>query len=184
MNMHEHSYCHLDTTPKYARKTVWKERKVDGTRPVLIDRVKIMQKTVIDYELQEVPSIKHGTKVIVRTKTRTVPGMRKITSTEEFTVKVKKPVTQMRDEDYRDFETQYRPAVRRVKRIRMIPKVITQSVVEFDTESEVVPTSEWVTKQTMATVKVPPMDIGGNRDPLNGGESNGNCGCFKQQCAC
>lgn len=180
--MHEHSYCHLDTTPKYARKTVWKERKVVGTRPVLIDRVKTMQKTVIDYKLQEVPSIKHGTKVIERTKTRTVPGMRKITSTEEFTVKVKKPVTQMRDEEYRDFETQYRPAVRRVKRIRMIPKVINQSVVEFDTESEVVPTSEWVTKQTMATVKVPP--IGGNFDPLNGGDDKGNCGCFKQQCAC
>jgi len=62
--LHEHSYCHLDTTPKYARKTVWEEKKVAGTRPILVDRPKVMEKTIIDYKLEEVPSIKHGTKVI------------------------------------------------------------------------------------------------------------------------
>jgi len=64
LNLHEHSYCHLDTTPKYARKTVWEEKKVAGTRPILVDRPKVMEKTIIDYKLEEVPSIKHGTKVI------------------------------------------------------------------------------------------------------------------------
>jgi len=47
-----------------------------------------MRKTVIDYKLQEVPSIKHGTRMVQRTKTRTVPGEKKITTMEEFTVKV------------------------------------------------------------------------------------------------
>jgi len=87
-------------------------------------------------------------------------------------VNVQKPVTQMKDEEYEDYETQYRPAVRRVKRIRMVSKVIDQSVVEFDTVSKDVPTSEWVTSSTMAKVKVPMPDK--NMSPT---ENNNNCGC-------
>jgi len=146
LNSHEHSYCHLDTTPKFGKKTIWKERKVEGTRPILVDEVKSMKKTVVDYKIEEVPSIKHGKKMVERTKTRTIPSQREITTTEKFTVKVPKPVTQMKDESYVDFETKFRPAVRRVKKIRMVPKTVASTVVEFETKTEEVPTSEWVTK--------------------------------------
>jgi len=98
--LHEHSYCHLDTTPKYARKTVWEEKKVAGTRPILVDRPKVMEKTIIDYKLQEVPSIKHGTKVIKRTKTRSVPGTKTITELKPFKIMVDKQVTEMKEEEF------------------------------------------------------------------------------------
>lgn len=67
----------------------------------------------------------------------------------------------------------------------MVSRLRNESVVEFDSTSEKVPTSEWVTKQTMAKVKVPQIDDPpiGNKDPL--GANCGDCCCrVMEPCEC
>lgn len=194
-NMHEHSYCHLDTTPKYAKKTVWKERTVTGIRPVLVDNEVEMKKTVIDYKLEMVPSIKHGHRMVERTKTRTVPGTREVTTTEEYQEDEEKQFTRQVPEKYTTFETRTRPAMRQVKRIRFVKKRQMQKVLEHVKSTEQKVVTEWIPRSSMATVKVPianqdrsaassnafPGVAGANMDP---GAAGDDCGCYKQQCDC
>lgn len=63
----------------------------------------------------------------------------------------------------------------------MVPEVVTQDFVEYDTLNEMVPTSKWSTEQTLAMVKVPPIDDGRNDAPLNldvGDLDDPSCPCF------
>jgi len=148
---------------------------------VYVQKKKMMMKSVIDYKIKDVPSIKHGFKTIKRTKTRTVPGTKKITILEEVDYTEVESSVQDVEEEYETKETQYRTGVRRVKRIRMVPEVVTQDFVEYDTQNEMVPTSKWSTKQTKAMVKVPPIDDGRNDAPLNLDPSaldDPSCPCF------
>lgn len=63
----------------------------------------------------------------------------------------------------------------------MVPQISSIDVVEYDTKTESVPTSNWVTDNLMTTQKLPPL----NRDPSSGGDSgSSNCSCFKSACSC
>jgi len=84
----------------------------------------------------------------------------------------------MKEETYTEMQTAYRTGSRQVKKVRMVPKVSTRDVVEYESVLERVPTSEWRTNRSMTTQKLPPV----NRDPLGG--DSGNCSCFKSACSC
>jgi len=192
--MHAHSYCHLDTTPKYARKTVWKEVPVQGTRPVLVDKVKMMKQTVIDYKLQEVPSIKHGTRMVKRTRTRTVPGVKMVATMVPFETIVRRPVSRMVSEPFNTFVTQYDTLERNVTKVRMVPQTVDRNVLETTTTRTPVATPTWTSKKALVTVRVPKSLTPAGRkllaNPLSkvpaagAVAAKGACSCFEAACAC
>jgi len=87
----------------------------------MVKKFKKMKKTVIDYKLKEVPSIKHGTKVIKRTRTRDVNANKVIFDLVPENTVVRKLVKRMVDEVYEVNETRYRTEDRDVEKVKMVP---------------------------------------------------------------
>jgi len=151
---------------------------------------------VIDYNLKMVPSIKHGYRMVERTKTKNVPVTKDVTTTETYIEDVEKQFTRQVPEKYTTFETRTRPAMRQVKRIRFVKKRQMQKVLEHVKSTEQKVVTEWIPRSSLATVKVPIANqesspAGGNAFPGVGGANmdagagaDGSCGCYKQQCDC
>jgi len=101
----------------------------------MVNKAKIMKKTVIAYKLKEVPSIKHGTKVVKRTRTRDVKANKVIFDLVPAVRPVQKLVRRMVDENYVVDETRFRNENRVVQKIRMVPRSESIKDVRWNTST-------------------------------------------------